>query len=50
MNNLLQAIKETNWVEFYKEHVTFDYLADGSTHIKLDGETMITLGKSVEGY
>ena len=50
MNNLIKSIKETNWAEFYKEHVSFDYLADGSTHVKVDGETMITIGRSVDGY
>lgn len=50
MNNLIKAIKETNWVEFYNNHVSFDYLADGSTHIKIDNEVMITIGRSQEGY
>ncbi len=50
MENLITAIKETNWTDFYTNHVSFDFLKDGSTHIKIDNEVMVTIGRSQEGY
>ena len=48
-NTFMQAIQDVNWTEYFNRF-SFDYLANGSTIIKIDNTPVITIGTSTRGY